>query len=87
MTAVICFASWNDLVLQQKIKERFQNDMQEKREDRKQPHPSYQESIPVTERGKTDITVYASDLTAGMYIYTLVVDGKVAMTRRLIVTM
>ena len=29
------------------------------------------------------ITVYASDLTAGMYIYTLVVDGKVAVTRRI----
>ena len=60
--------------------------MQEKREDRKQPHPSYQESIPVTERGKTDITVYASDLTAGMYIYNLVVDGQVKVTRRMIVS-
>lgn len=44
------------------------------------------QSLPVTERGKTDITVYAHDLTAGMYIYTLVVDGKVAMTRRMIVS-
>lgn len=43
------------------------------------------QSLPVTERGETDITVYASDLTAGMYIYTLVVDGKVTVTRRMIV--
>ena len=43
-------------------------------------------SIPVTEHGETDITVYAADLSAGMYIYTLVVDGKVAVTRRMIVT-
>ena len=43
-------------------------------------------SIPVTERGKTDITVYASDLTAGMYIYSLVVDGQVNVTRRMMVT-
>ena len=43
-------------------------------------------SIPVTERGKTDITVYASDLTAGMYIYNLVVDGQVKVTRRMIVS-
>ena len=44
------------------------------------------QSLPVTERGETDITVYASDLTAGMYIYTLVVDGKVTVTRRMIVS-
>ena len=44
------------------------------------------QNIAVSERGETNITVYASDLTAGMYIYTLVVDGKVAVTRRMIVT-
>ena len=43
-------------------------------------------SIPVDERGETDITVYASDLSAGMYIYTLVVDGKVEVTRKMIVS-
>ena len=42
-------------------------------------------NVPVAERGETNITVYASDLSAGMYIYTLVVDGKVAFTRRMIV--
>ena len=44
------------------------------------------QSLPVSERGETNITVYASDLAAGMYIYTLIVDGKVAVTRRMIVT-
>lgn len=43
------------------------------------------QSLPVSERGETNITVYAADLSAGMYIYTLVVDGKVAVTRRMIV--
>jgi len=42
-------------------------------------------SIPVSKRGETNITVYASDLSAGMYIYTLVTDGKVSVTRRMIV--
>ena len=44
------------------------------------------QSLPVSERGETNITVYAADLSAGMYIYTLVVDGKVSVTRRMIVT-
>ena len=44
------------------------------------------QSLPVTERGEADITIYARDLTAGMYIYTLVVEGKVEVTRRMIVT-
>jgi len=44
------------------------------------------QSLPVSERGETNITVFASDLAAGMYIYTLVVDGKVSVTRRMIVS-
>ena len=43
-------------------------------------------SIKVEDRGNTSITVYASDLNAGMYIYSLVVDGKVCVTRKMIVT-
>lgn len=43
-------------------------------------------SINVEDRGNTSITVYASDLNAGMYIYSLVVDGKVCVTRKMIVT-
>ena len=41
--------------------------------------------VPVTERGETNITVYAGDLGAGMYIYTLVTDGRVVVTRKMIV--
>ena len=44
------------------------------------------QSLSAIERGETNITVYASDLAAGMYIYTLVVDGKISVTRRMIVT-
>ena len=43
-------------------------------------------AIPVDDRGETNITVFSSDLTAGMYIYTLVVDGKVKVTRKMIVS-
>ena len=42
-------------------------------------------NVQVNERGETNITVYASELGAGMYIYTLVIDGKVVVTRRMIV--
>ncbi len=44
-------------------------------------------AFPIDDRGETNITVYASDLTAGMYIYTLAVDGKVAVTRKMIVSL
>ena len=44
------------------------------------------QSLPVTERGETDITVYASGLSAGMYVYTLVVDGQVKVTRKMVVS-
>lgn len=43
-------------------------------------------SIPVAERGEINITVFASDLNAGMYIYSLVIDGEVSVTRRMIVS-
>ena len=43
------------------------------------------QSLPVSERGETNITVYTCDLSAGMYIYTLVIDGKVSVTRRMVV--
>lgn len=42
-------------------------------------------NIIIDKRGETDITVYASDLTEGMFVYSLVVDGTVAATRRMIV--
>ncbi len=42
-------------------------------------------NIPVDKRGETDITVYASDLSEGMFVYSLVTDGTVAATRRMMV--
>ncbi len=42
-------------------------------------------NIPVDKRGETDITVYASDFSEGMFVYSLVVDGTVASTRRMMV--
>lgn len=44
------------------------------------------QSIPVSERGRTNITVYASLLQPGMFIYSLLVDGKVQTTRKMMVT-
>lgn len=40
----------------------------------------------VTARGTTSVTVYAEGLSAGIYIYTLVVDGQVCVTRKMMVT-
>ena len=42
-------------------------------------------NITVDKRGETDITVYASDLSEGMFVYSLVTDGTVAATRRMMV--
>lgn len=44
------------------------------------------QSIAVPERGQTNITVYASSLRPGMFIYNLIVDGKVRASRKMIVT-
>ncbi len=43
-------------------------------------------TIEIPERGKTDITVHASDLNSGMYIYSLATDGDVCVTRKMIVS-
>ena len=43
------------------------------------------QTIPVSERGKTNITVYARHLQPGMFIYSLLVDGKVQATRKMMV--
>lgn len=42
-------------------------------------------SIPVTGRGRTSVTVEASRLGAGMFIYSLIADGQEIETRRMIV--
>jgi hypothetical protein len=43
-------------------------------------------TITVNARGNTTVKIFANDLGAGMYIYTLIADGKVADTKRLILT-
>ena len=40
----------------------------------------------ITERGKTQISVTSADFTEGMYLYSLIADGKVIATRKMILT-
>ncbi|HTF18549.1 MAG TPA: tail fiber domain-containing protein [Chryseolinea sp.] len=42
------------------------------------------QSIEVKERGTTSVNISANDLNSGMYLYTLVADGKVVDTKRLV---
>lgn len=44
------------------------------------------QQIPLTERGKSSITVNGGELNAGMYLYSLIADGKVIDTKRMILT-
>ena len=43
------------------------------------------QQIDITARGKQTVTINASSLTDGMYLYSLIADGKVVETRRMIV--
>lgn len=43
-------------------------------------------NIEVVERGKTNVKVNGNDMNAGLYFYRLVVDGKVADTKRMVLT-
>jgi trimeric autotransporter adhesin len=43
-------------------------------------------NIEVNGRGKTGINISGNELSAGMYLYALIVDGKVVDTKRLILT-
>ncbi len=42
--------------------------------------------ITINERGKTTLNVTSEGLNAGMYLYSLIIDGKVIDTRRMILT-
>ena len=42
--------------------------------------------ITINERGKTTLNVTSEGLSAGMYLYSLIIDGKVIDTRRMILT-
>lgn len=44
------------------------------------------EQIPLTERGESSVTVNGGQLSAGMYLYSLIADGKVIDTKRMILT-
>ncbi len=43
-------------------------------------------SIPVNKHGETSIKISANELDAGMYLYSLIIDGKVVDTKRLLLT-
>lgn len=43
-------------------------------------------SYPITDKGSSSITLTSKDLAAGIYIYTLVADGKVMDSKRMIVS-
>ncbi len=43
-------------------------------------------TVQITERGAGSITVYASNLSTGIYTYSLVADGKVADTKKMVCT-
>ncbi len=43
-------------------------------------------SYPVVERGKANIVIRGNEFDAGMYLYTLIADGKVIDTKRMILT-
>jgi len=43
-------------------------------------------SFPIVQTGYSSVIVYASALPAGMYLYTLVVDGVIVDTKRMILT-
>lgn len=42
--------------------------------------------ININERGKTSVNITSEGLTAGMYLYSLIADGKVISTKRMILT-
>ena len=43
-------------------------------------------NITVGKRGKATVKISGNELSAGMYLYALIVDGKVVDTKRLILT-
>ena len=43
-------------------------------------------TIDIVKRGKTSVTIVANELHSGMYLYTLLTDGVVIDTRRMILT-
>ena len=44
------------------------------------------EKIQITDRGRSSVSVYGTNLQEGMYLYSLIADGKVIDTRKMILT-
>ena len=42
------------------------------------------QSVDLNEKGKGSLNVFASDLSNGIYTYTLVVDGKIIETKKML---
>jgi hypothetical protein len=40
--------------------------------------------VPIKEKGKGQLNVFASDLTSGIYTYYIIVDGKTLITKKMI---
>ena len=43
-------------------------------------------TVDIREKGKGQVTVYASNLSSGIYTYTLLADGKVIDTKKMVCT-
>ena len=43
-------------------------------------------SFPISNRAETEVVIFGSELTAGMYVYTLIVDQEIIDTKRLVLT-
>ena len=41
-------------------------------------------TVDITERGAGSLNVYANDLSSGVYTYSLVADGKIVSTKRMV---
>ena len=44
------------------------------------------QQITLTERGNSSVTISGGELNAGMYLYSLIADGQVIDTKRMILT-
>ena len=42
------------------------------------------QTLVIDERGSTNVTVYANDLTSGIYTYTLISDGEVVGSKKMV---
>jgi hypothetical protein len=42
------------------------------------------QSVEIQDRGFSELTVYANDLSTGVYTYTLVTDGKIIASKKMI---